>query len=114
MIRLLLIAGTVLAVLACVYAGAYVGLSEPLDGAPNLRVYRLKWEATLFTPAAKIESLWCESPKRTTWRAAIGYGSRIVRKEFSGLDWPTVPGAHPLQGESGMMLWGRYREQDDL
>jgi hypothetical protein len=54
-----------------VYVGAYFATSQAVHSAPGgpvaFRVFRAKWPAALFTPAAKVESAISGSPVSVTW-----------------------------------------------
>lgn len=42
------------------YVGCYVGMGKPLNGSQDgecFRMYDARWKATLFTPAANVESM---------------------------------------------------------
>jgi hypothetical protein len=44
---------------AVLYVAGYLALSRTSPGAPDhwCRIYRLKWQAEIFKPAAKVESV---------------------------------------------------------
>jgi hypothetical protein len=52
-------------VFVAVYVWSYFGLSEPLKTFKGIRLYKYQWQAILFKPAAKTESLFRHTPIST-------------------------------------------------